>query len=490
MIKGFRALFAGGLLGKLLGLIREVLLASLFGTSSPVAAFRVAQTATFVPLNFFTADTLSAGFLPLHSRLRDSNPRLAVALYKCTSYIVGALGLLMAVALILGGSLWVELLAPGYSSGLVKQTHLMVIVMSLGIPFYLSTVLASYLEISNGIYGIAALRSTGQSVGLILGTVAAFYLKEPIYLAWGFTGAYVVLAFWAYVRIRRAKLTAAGGRLDWRNARASASSLWYAIRPMLLVPILLQGSIAVERAVTTLVSSSAAASLDYARLITDTALILVAGPLGLTALASFPSEKHHVVRKKVTDIAALVLVVGIPLSSLIFILADEIVTILFARGAFDSAAVSVTSAFLSGLGIGLWAQVLSYFLAKVLSSRRRNKEAAIGLALGSLSMIIFDLVSYEALGPFGIGLGASVGALVQVSYCGMRLSVLRRCLPVLWPLGLGLVFSTAVALSIPPQSFWATIGMGVATIVFWFTYVGAIPATRSVGLQFARGIRR
>src|SRR6266498_5028457 len=70
MARVFLRLVLGGMAGKVLGLLRETLLAALFGAGRVVAANRVALTATFIPVNFFTADALSAGFLPLYVRYR------------------------------------------------------------------------------------------------------------------------------------------------------------------------------------------------------------------------------------------------------------------------------------------------------------------------------------------------------------------------------------------------------------------------------------
>ena len=76
-------------------------------------------------------------------------------------------------------------------------------VMALGVPFYVSTGLGSYLELSNGGYRLVSARATVQSVGLIAGTCLAYWTDEPIFLAWGFTGAYMAMALWSQVRLRR-----------------------------------------------------------------------------------------------------------------------------------------------------------------------------------------------------------------------------------------------------------------------------------------------
>src|SRR5690242_15376074 len=76
------SLLTGGLLGKVAGLARELLLAAFYGTGDVVAAFRIAQAASLVPVNFITSDALNAGFLPLYQGRRDDDPDDAHALYR------------------------------------------------------------------------------------------------------------------------------------------------------------------------------------------------------------------------------------------------------------------------------------------------------------------------------------------------------------------------------------------------------------------------
>ncbi|MBK4540124.1 hypothetical protein JJQ31_13520, partial [Enterobacter hormaechei] len=56
MKKAISQLLGGNMLSKVLGLVREVLMAKFFGTGDVNGAYRIAQTGTLVPINFMTSD--------------------------------------------------------------------------------------------------------------------------------------------------------------------------------------------------------------------------------------------------------------------------------------------------------------------------------------------------------------------------------------------------------------------------------------------------
>jgi putative peptidoglycan lipid II flippase len=203
VLKASLKLFWGSLAGKLVGALREVLLAALFGTSGVVAALRAAQSATLIPVNFFTADSLSAGFLPLYSRYHQIDPRRAGALFWWVAGLLLLASLVVLGILLLGVSSWISLLVPGFGRDEREQTIQFVRIMGLGVPFYIAGGLFSYLEMGHGSYGLASARATLQSAGMIVGTLAAYVLQAPSLLAWGFTAAYLVFALWGGIRVVR-----------------------------------------------------------------------------------------------------------------------------------------------------------------------------------------------------------------------------------------------------------------------------------------------
>ncbi|MDS0113456.1 hypothetical protein QYE88_26710, partial [Enterobacter hormaechei subsp. steigerwaltii] len=73
MKKAISQLLGGNMLSKVLGLVREVLMAKFFGTGDINGAYRIAQTGTLVPINFMTSDSLNSAFIPLYKKYLTEN---------------------------------------------------------------------------------------------------------------------------------------------------------------------------------------------------------------------------------------------------------------------------------------------------------------------------------------------------------------------------------------------------------------------------------
>lgn len=482
-------LFAGSFVGKLFGVLREVLLAAAFGISAPVAAYRTAQTATLAPVNFFSADALSAGFVPVHARFLANDPRQAAVYYRAVRDLLLGVSVLLAVALWMWRNVAVRLIAPGFDASTGAMTALMLALMAVGIPPLMYTTLASYLEMSHGLYRIASVRASVQSIGLIVGVGGAVVFDAPLWLAGGFTGAYLGLAAWAAVRVHKLDLAGEAHDATPAERRAAYGTLWRIVRPLLPLPFLLQGAILVERMISTLIGTGATASLDYARVFSDTLVLLIATPLGLASLSAYANmtdvDARHSARKIIRPLVFL----GAGPAVVLAFLGTDIVGVVFGRGAFDARAERITGDYLLGLSFGLAFQLVAYFLIKVLNSRHRNREVLAAVGLGSATMIAVDLALFRELGPVGIGLGASAGALVQTviaaSFLGLMPALLRACLAVVAPVTLSVMIG-----------LWGA-GMGLGGIgmlsvfaVIWIAALGLTPSLRESASEILRGWRK
>lgn len=83
MKKAISQLLGGNMLSKVLGLVREVLMAKFFGTGDINGAYRIAQTGTLVPINFMTSDSLNSAFIPLYKKYLTENEFRASTFKLC-----------------------------------------------------------------------------------------------------------------------------------------------------------------------------------------------------------------------------------------------------------------------------------------------------------------------------------------------------------------------------------------------------------------------
>jgi len=479
----FFRLVLGGITGKVLGVAREVLLAALFGAGRVVAANRIAQTATLIPINFFTADALTAGFLPLYVQYRQERPGMAVTLYRGVRSLLFAFSAVLVLALLFGRYGWVDLLGPGLDSGTAAIAASMLGISALGVPFYIQFNLYTLVGLAHDDVRLINLRASFQSVGLIGATLVAYQTGRVSLLAWGFTAPYVLLcglgAFW--VRRRGFLVTddaPAGPFADRADYRSALSMFWLRLRPLLLIPVILQGSIAVERAVGSLLGVEVVAATEYARFVVDSCMALLAAPLGLAGLTSFAKMDEKDVEGGLRRLMPLVFLVTVPLSLMLCLNSTGIVRFFYARGEFDDRAVTTSAVMLLGFALGIWAQVVGYTLVKVMNARGANVRVAVVMAVSFSAATAVNLLLYRYWGAFTLGAASSVGGVLMFVTAARQLGVLRFSLGLLAALLPGAATAAAAGFVLRGSGVVHLAASCSATLLVWIGYLIAVPALR------------
>lgn len=492
MASVFLRLVLGGITGKILGVVREVLLAALFGAGRAVAANRVALTATLIPINFFTADALTAGFLPLYVQYRRESPALAAALYRGVRSLLAVFSLVLVIALLAGRDRWVDLLGPGLDDGTAAIAATMVGIAALGVPFYVQFNLYTLVGLAHDDVRLINIRASFQSIGLIGATLAAYQTGRVALLAWGFTIPYALLcALGAWWVRRRGYLRGGDGPPlrppDRASYRLALRMFWRRLRPLLLIPVILQGSIAIERAVGSLLGVEVVAATEYARFVVDSCMALLAAPLGLAGLTSFARMSAGEVAGGLRRLVPPVLLVTIPLSLMLCLNSTGIVTLVYARGEFDDRAVAVSSVMLLGFALGIWAQVVGYTLVKVLNARGSNLPVAVVMAASFSAAIAVNLLAYRHWGAFTLGAASSVCGLLMFVIAARWLGILRFSLGLLAALAPGAAAAAAIGYALRGPGPVRLVASCAGILVVWFCYVAMVPRLRR---RFLSGLVR
>jgi len=82
VLKQLITLSSGIALGKLTGIVREILFAALFGTTAAADAYRASLTAALAPIHLFTSETLNASFIPQFRKEREQMKTSAWSLFN------------------------------------------------------------------------------------------------------------------------------------------------------------------------------------------------------------------------------------------------------------------------------------------------------------------------------------------------------------------------------------------------------------------------
>jgi len=312
----------------------------------------------------------------------------------------------------------------------LKTTVIFLQIMALGVPFYLISNLYSYLAIANGSYFLASIRPTIQSIGMIVGAFLSYYFNNIIFLAWGFSGAYVFFFLISLKQLIKKDLF----KFYLNGAKYIIGEFWQTIKPLLFLPIFLQGNILIEKMVSSFMGVKVVASVEYARFITETGIVLLAVPFGLVGLSTLSTIPFKEVREKLLQIISLILIFSIPASLFLVIYSEPIITLIFKRGAFLDEDVLITKEILIGFAIGFWAQVASYIMIKALNAQHLNKRVALFMIVALICNTIFNVLFYKLLGVITIGIGATIYALILFILSSYTFSFIKEIFKVLIPL--------------------------------------------------------
>lgn len=483
-------LLFGGIAGKFLGVLRELVAAWCFGTGLVANAYRLAQAAFLLPLHGFVSDVVSGAFTPQYARLRTQDPDAAQRLFAAVQRVLLAAAVLVAVGLVLWGHHLVAVMAPGFSPEAQALSTDFVRVLAPALPAYVLVGLFAATELVHGQGRVAAARASVQSVGLLAGTGAAWLLGQPLLIAVGFVAAYFVLLVWS-ARINIALgLRLASPVGSWTSWRLALTPVLRVFLVLMWVPLALQVAQIIERRVASGIDSNAVAALDYARFITETLLLLIAMPFGLAGQAAMPTMTEGEFRHNAVRAIRLLIAAGLPLSVFIWAHAELMVTVLFKRGAFDHASVVVTSQILSAYALGVVFLLVAYACQKFLNARGRNGVVLRSTVMGVVAAVLCNLTLAEMLGPKVLGLAAAVSGAVMMMTVLWAMALVGETLRSTWTwwatagAHLALVMLGRVTLQ---PAWWLELGGG---LLLWAVATAAVPSQRQTVVQSFGSLRR
>lgn len=484
MRKAAGLLFAGNLISKILGFGREIIVAALFGTGQTIGAFRVAQAGTAVPINFLTSDSLNSAFIPLYKQYQNEQPGKAQSLFFVLLALFSLLSLLLTAGLWLAADLWVKLLAPGLDPGTSSLASSMIQIMGLGIPFYIFSALFNFLSVAHNDFSPMAARPIIQNIGLIGGALAAYATSNPLMFAWSFSISFAAFSIWNVWRASTSKLIAWPNTFNWPDNCVLLKAFWRTLRPLLLLPFFLQGNIVVERMVASLIGLAAISSLDYARFVTETMILLISVPIAFAGLSHWSGLKAEAIHKHLMKTLTVMLIVAIPASLFLSIHSTLVVQVLYARGAFNSESVKITSDILLGTSIGLWAQVIGYVLIKGLNAQMRNRAVLWVMIAALLANVAFNLILHPYLGAMTLGLGNTAYSLALLAGTLSALKLWREFFVRSRMVALGGLGYLILSSHLPSiTNIWASLTIaGCFAILYWAIWIMLVPSLRQVTL--------
>jgi putative peptidoglycan lipid II flippase len=431
LYRGFATVGGMTILSRVLGFIRDVLIAAVLGTSYVADAFFVAFRVPNMFRRLFAEGAFDAAFIPLFARRLHANGALAAQAFAGQA-LAGLTVLLLAFTLLAEIAMpWLMLLlAPGFTSDPAKF-DLAVMLARIALPYLVCmSLVALYTGVLNalGRFAVAALAPTLLNVVLIVVLLALVALGSTqtaagVALAWGIAASGVLQVL--VVAFAAAKI---GMRVPLERPRLTPDM-------QRLLTLAAPGVVAGGMAQLTVVISTIIATLQdrvvswlyYADRIFQLPLGVIGVAIGVVLLPDLShklrSGDHDAVLASENRALEFALLLTMPATIALFIASGPIMRVLFERGAFTATDTQATAAMLSALALGLPAYVMIKVLHPSFFAREDTKTPMIYAGIAMASTIVLSFTLFVAIGATGIAIATMLSGWINVA---SLITTLRR----------------------------------------------------------------
>lgn len=426
MSEEVRVTRAAGIIGlatfisRILGFIRDMVVAAIFGATLAADAFYVAYRIPSMLRELFAEGSMSAGFVPVFTEYLTKHSREEARRLAHSAFTIVLLGLTIISLLGILLAPWlVQLIAPGFRNEPYKS-ELTIFLTQLMFPYLLFIGLAALaMGLLNSLRSFGAPAISPALFNLCIIGMVLFIsplLTEPIL---GVAIGVLIggVAQWL-IQLPGLHRNSMAFRLRWEPSHKGIRRIGILLFPILMGLSVSQINIFFNTLFASFLPEGSVTYLYYA-------MRLIHFPLGIfgiaLATAILPSMAAQAVNDTLTDLKEtlsfglrLVFFITFPALVGLILLRIPIVHLLFQHGEFTYQATLGTAAAVMGYAVGLWAFgavriVVSTFYA--LQDTKTPVKVAV-LAVGT--NILLSLILMPSLKHAGLALAASLASILNL----------------------------------------------------------------------------
>ena len=417
------------LVSRVLGFLRDVLVAAYLGAGPVADAFFVSFKFPNFFRRLFAEGAFNAAFVPMFAgKVAVSGKQAAKAFAEDTMAVLLTVLFVLVVAIELAMPWFMVIAAPGFVRE-PEKFRLAVEMTRITFPYLLFISLVSLQGgVLNSLDRFAAVAATPVLMNLcMIGGLLAFVplTQTPGHaLAWGVALAGVAQFIWLVWACGNA-----GMALSLPRPRLSpeVKRLLILMLPAALGSGVVQVNLLIDIVLASLLPTGAVSYLYYADRIYELPLAVIGIAIGTAILPLLARQvrrgEHGAAVATQNRALEAALLLTLPAAAALIVLDRPIISVLFERGAFRIAEVQATAAALAAYALGLPAYVLIKVLAPCFYAREDTrtpvKIAVVCVVVNSV--VAFGLMQFVA--HVGIALATVISAWLN---CGMLAYMLRR----------------------------------------------------------------
>lgn len=432
------------MMSRVLGLIRDVVMARVIGADGLADAFFVAFKIPNFLRRLFAEGAFAQAFVPVLAEYREKGGIEAVkALVDRVAGALGSVLILLTVVVVVASPLVAALFAPGFIKDPVRfDAATQMIRITFPYLFFISlTGLAAGILNSYGRFAIPAFTPVWLNISLIASALwGAVWFSEPAYaLAWGVFAAGVVQLLFQLPFLKRIDLLPSP-KLDWKDE--GVVKILRLMGPAIFGVSVSQINLLLDTVIASFLPTGSVSWLYYSDRLSELPL----GVFGIAlATVILPSLSRQHARASADTFGhtldwgvRMVLLVAVPATTALVILAEPIlITLFFDGNRISSRDIAMSSASLIAYASGLCAFMLIKVLAPGFYARQNTRTpvliGVIAMVANMAMNLAFVLILHNLwqMGHVGLAAATAIAAYLNawLLYRGLRRENIYRPLP-------------------------------------------------------------
>ncbi|MGD7045662.1 murein biosynthesis integral membrane protein MurJ [Jeotgalibacillus proteolyticus] len=398
---------------KLIGFLRDILLSYYYGVSGISDAYLIA---ILIPTVIFglLAKAISTGYIPLYTRIDQNEGPDASRLF--TNHVLNLL-LVISTFLVLLGLVFTKALVLLFAAGFEGETLEIAVwftrITIAGIYFTsIIRLLSAYLNVKK-LFIVPTLIGLPMNAVLILSIIVSHETGYIVLLAAGnLTALFIQAGIIVFFALKKGFRWQAVFKV--RDPHLKQMTL-------LALPIMLGTAVSqinklVDRSLASSITEGGVSALYYANTLNAFILgvfVVSIATVMYPSISKMAAGSDHV-RFKESVISGLngVGLFVIPATVGAFLFSEEIVVLLFGRGAFDAEAVTMTSGAFFFYAVGLIGYGFREILSRAFYAMQDTKTPALNAAIAVSINIVLNFILSSFMGINGLALATSIAAFI------------------------------------------------------------------------------
>jgi len=416
---------------RVLGFIRDVLIAHALGAGLAAEAFFVSQRYPNLFRSLFAEGAFNAAFVPQYARRLEGEGHDAARRFAEQAMAVMASVLLVFTFIAQAGMPWLMYLLAGGFADTPAKYALSVTLTQITFPYLLFMSLTALQGgILNSLHqymhaAAAPILLNVVMIAALLGVAPSTANPEAVayVLAWAMTVAGVGQFLWMVAACHRAGMDL---HLPWPRLTPEVRRLFRLMLPGIIGSGVMQLNLVIGTQIASW-QEGAVAYLSYADRIYQLPLAVVGSAAGVVLLPELSrhlrAQRDEMAMTALNRGIELVLLLTLPAAAALIAIPLPIISVLFQHGAFTAADSSATALALGIYGAGLPAFVLVKALTPAFYAR---EDTATPFRFAVISMIVNTVLSvllFQFIGFAGIALGTILASWLNI---GMLSGKLRQ----------------------------------------------------------------